>query len=145
MKNVILSVAFLLFGLPVFSQTPLAPQSEAQQLTEKLAAKYNLTEDQKADMLVVQQRNFRNLAEIEDLKNTNPMLYVRKLKALAYAYDGTMRRLLDREQRAIYFNEKTALRKQKAKASKDLKDSGASDLQIELKLTELERENLTKE
>ena len=135
MKNAILSFAFLLFAVLVFGQTETTP---AQQMAEKLTEKYNLTEQQQADMVTIQERKFRNFAEIEGLRKIDPTKYIEKMRALKIGIDGSIERLLNEEQMVVFRQEKAAFRKQKSIVYSELKANGASQMQIDYKISELE-------
>lgn len=135
MKNLILSLVCLLATVVVFGQSEISP---AQQLTDKLSEKYKLTKKQQADMLVVQERNLRNLSEIEDLKQTNPAKHIEKMRALKIGMDGSIEKILNEEQRPLFHQDKAAFRKQKSILYSELKSKGASQNQIEFKIAELE-------
>ena len=135
MKNAILSFAFLLFAVITFGQTETTP---AQQMTDKLTEKYTLTQQQQAEMLTIQERKFRNLAEIEGLRKTDPTKHIEKMRALKIGIDGSVERLLDKNQMVIFQQEKADFRKQKSVVYSELKSSGASQMQIEYKISELE-------
>ncbi len=143
MKNAILSFALMLFGAVAFSQST-NETSNAQALTDQLTAKYNLSEKQQAQMLVVQQRKFRNLEEIEGLKKTDIALHIQKIRALAMANDYEMEKLLNKEQLAIYRQAKAESRKQKAALYQELKASGATEPHINYRISLLEEEALSK-
>ena len=140
MKNVILSFALLFLGLTLTAQSE---QTSAQSLTDKLTEKYQLTEQQKTDMLVIQERLLSNLSEIEGLKKTDLPLYVQKMRALKIGTDSSIERLLTKEQMAIFRQDKSEFRKQKSTVYSDLKSSGASQMQIDYKISELEEKALT--
>ncbi len=143
MKNAILSFALLLFGAVAFSQST-DETTNAQSLTDQLTAKYNLSEKQQADMLVVQQRKFRNMEEIEGLKKTDILMHIQKIRALSMANDYEMEKLLNKEQQTIYRQSKVEFRKQKAALYQELKTNGVSDSQINYKISLLEEEALSK-
>lgn len=143
MKNAILSIAFLLLGLTTFAQSA-SDHATAQSLTDELVTKYNLNEKQQAEMLVVQQRKFRNLGEIEGLKKTDPVLHIEKIKALTLANDYEMEKILSKDQFATYRLNQVEYRKQKAKVFQEMKDKGATQTQIDYKISLIEEEALMK-
>ena len=135
MKNTILSFVFLLLASLAFGQSEKSP---AQQMTDRLTEKYGLTPDQQAKMLTIQERNFRQLAEIEDLKKSNPTLYIQKMRALKMGMDGSVKRILREDQLAIFRQEKIAFRKQKSTIYSEMKSKGATQQQIDMRLCQLE-------
>lgn len=140
MKNTILSFALLLFGLSLAAQSG---QPTAQSLTDKMAEKYQLTDQQKTEMLTIQERLLRNLSEIEGLKKTDPTQHIEKMRALKMGTDSSIERLLTKEQLTIFRQEKAEFRKQKSTLYSDLKAKGASQMQIDYKISELEEASLT--
>lgn len=141
MKNVILSLTFLLLaaGLSAQNKTDSNP---AQNATEKLVHFYKLDASQQAEMLKVQERKYRNLAEIESLKTSDPQLYIQKVRALQYANDKSFERFFTEEQMALHHQQQRALREKKAVAYKELKSSGASQQEIDAKILALDLEAL---
>jgi hypothetical protein len=135
MKNTILSFAFLLLAAVVFGQSN---QPSAQEMTDKLTAKYNLTTQQQAEMLTIQERKLRNFSEIEGLKKTDPTKHIEKMRALKSGTDASIERLLNEEQLVVFRQEKAEFRKQKSTVYSELKSSGASQMQIDYKISELE-------
>ena len=140
MKNTILSFALLLFGLSLAAQSG---QPTAQSLTDKMAEKYQLTDQQKTEMLTIQERLLRNLSEIEGLKKTDPTQHIEKMRALKMGTDSSIERLLTKDQLTIFRQEKAEFRKQKSTLYSDLKAKGASQMQIDYKISELEEASLT--
>jgi hypothetical protein len=92
---------------------------------------YNLDEAQAATAIEIQERRFRNLAEIESLKNTNRDMYRHKFKAIQSSTDASLRRMLNEEQMAIYNQRKQELRKKNADKTAQLKAKGLSVDEIE--------------
>lgn len=135
MKNTILSFAFLLLAAVVFGQSN---QPTAQEMTDKLTEKYNLTTQQQAEMLTIQERKLRNFTEIEGLKKTDPTKHIEKMRALKLGIDASIERLLNEEQLVVFRQEKAEFRKQKSTVYSELKSSGASQMQIDYKISELE-------
>ena len=136
-----LCFAFLIFagGLSAQDQTVKSP---AQEALEKLVQQYNLDKGQEAEMLKVQERKYRNLAEIEPLKAKDPQLYTQKVKALQYANDKSFERILTNEQLAVHRQQMIELREKKAVAYKELKSAGASQQEVENKMLLLDLESL---
>lgn len=140
MKNIILSLAFLFFAGVLLAQTQT--ESPAQKATEKLAQLYNLDASQQVEMLKIQERKYRNLAEIEPLKTTDAQLYSKKVRALQYATNKSFERVLRKDQMPLHNQEQTALREKKALTYKELKTAGASQQEIDNKMLALDLESL---
>lgn len=106
-------------------------KSAAQKDTESLVQQYNLDEAQAAEMLVVMERKYRNLAEFEPLKFEDTQAYLRKLRALIIATDASFRRILKGDQLTLYNQKQAALRKEKAERYQQLRKEGASQTEID--------------
>ena len=143
MKNTILSFSMMLLSMAAFCQVT-TERSQAIALSEELTIRYNLDEKQQAEMLTIQERKFKNLEEIESLKKTDPVLHIKKVKALTLANDYEMEKLLNKEQFAIYYQGKVEYRKQKAEVFQEMKEKGASQTQIDYKISLIEEEALLK-
>ena len=141
MKNVILCLAFLFFAGGLLAQTK-AGESPAQKATEKIVQLYNLDANQQSEMLKIQERKYRNLAEIEQLKTTDAQLYSKKVRALQYANNKSFDRILRKEQMSVHHEQQTAFREKKALAYKELKTAGASQQEIDNKMLALDLESL---
>ena len=135
MKNTILSIAFLLFAIVAFGQTERTP---AQEMTDQLVEKYKLDDTQQTEMLTIQERKYRNFSEIEKLRKTDPLKFIEKIRALKLGTDASVQRMLTEEQLVIFRKEKIEFRKQKSAVYSELKSKGASQLQIDHKISELE-------
>ena len=140
MKNAILSLAMLLLAAVAFGQTERTP---AHQMTDVLTEKYNLTEDQQAQMLTIQQRTFDNLEEIAHLKKSDLTLHIQKMRALKMGMEGSIELILNEEQKAILRQEKAEFRRQKSVLYSDLKAKGATQQQIDFQICQLEEAALT--
>lgn len=141
MKKVTFCLAFLFLGTLTFAQnkTELTP---ARKATEKFAVLYNLDPAQQAEMLKIQERKYRNLAEIESLKSSDAILYGKKIRALQYATFKSFERVLRKDQMQIHRQQQTALRDKKAKTYKELKSGGASDAEINNQMLAIDLESL---
>lgn len=99
---------------------------------------YQLDENQAAEMLKIQERKYRNLAEIQPIKDQDPILYLRKLRALVRANEASFERLFDEAQNLQFRKYRTALREEKAQRYQQLKAENTPQELIELQLLELE-------
>lgn len=99
---------------------------------------YNLDEKQAATAVEIQERRFRNLAEIASLENTDKNLYRHKYKAIQQSTDASLRRMLNEEQMAIYNQRAIEIRNKKAEKTAELKEQGLSMEEIEDALLEFE-------
>lgn len=117
-----------------------ADREAARKATEELTAVYSLDEGQVQKMLVIQERRFRNLAEIEPLKTTDETLYRQKLKSIRTLTEASMAHMLTPEQKAILDRERADRRRSEAERIEALKKSGASKEAIYEALLEMESE-----
>lgn len=139
MKKTILSLFLLFFGLGLFAQAVLNKDA-IRKATDETVALYNLDEKQAANMYVIQERRFRNLAEIEPLKEQDYQLYLQKRKAIRSGTEGSLNRMLDEGQRKIFNAQLLERRKRKSVFIKKLRLQGASKEEIQTALLEYEVE-----
>ncbi len=125
----------------IFAQTDVG-KSPAQKATDELVSIYSLDAKQEASMLKIQQREYRNLSEIEPIKESNPSLYIQKVRALQYAQEVSFRKLLNKDQMQIFTQKLVQLRERKAQVYKEMKSAGASQTDIDKKVLELDLEAL---
>ncbi len=107
-------------------------------MTGQLTEKYKLTEKQQAEMLTIQERKYRNFGEIENLRESDPTKFIEKIRALKIGTDGSIQRMLNEDQLVIFRQEKAEFRKLKSTIYSELKSSGASQMQIDYKISQLE-------
>lgn len=140
MKNLMFCLALLFAAVGVMAQS--STKTPAQEATDKLTQLYGLSPEQQVEMLKVQERKFRNLAEIAGLKTTDYKMYMRKIQSIQYGNNASLQRLLNPEQDLIWQQQQTQLRERKLVAQKEMKAAGASQQQIEQKMLELDIESL---
>lgn len=136
MKKFFFCTLSLLFAAGVFAQGTVDPN--VRKAADEMIKIYNLDQKQSAVALEIQERRFRNLAEIESLENTDKDLYRHKIRAIQQSTDASLRRMLDEEQMTIYNQRKMDIRNKKAARSAELKEQGLSMEEIEDTLLELE-------
>lgn len=141
MKNVILFIAlmFAYTGLKAQSQTAT---NSAVDATETLAQRYQLDASQKADLLKIQERKYRNLSEVEPLRDTDPGKYVHKISAMQQDNARAIELILRKDQIQIFRQDQLAFREKKAEMAKELKSNGVSQQEISYRLAELDLEAL---
>lgn len=140
MKNLMFCLALLFAAVGVMAQS--STKTPAQEATDKLTQLYGLSPEQQVEMLKVQERKFRNLAEIEGLKTTDYKMYMRKIQSIQYGNNASLQRLLNPTQDLLWQQQQTQLRERKLVAQKEMKAAGASQQQIEQKMLELDIESL---
>lgn len=139
MKNLILCLVLLFAAFGAMGQSAPNP---AQAATEKLTQLYGLTAKQQAEVLKIQERKFRNLADIETLKQTDPNGYARKVQSIALGNNASFERIFTAEQQQVLRQQQLQLRERKAVAFKEMKTAGKSQQEIDRKMLELELEAL---
>jgi hypothetical protein len=110
----------------------------AQKATQELVTEYQLTTAQSTDMQKIQERKYRNLAEITDLKKSDLVLYIRKMESLEYGTDMSIMRLFknNKAQLATFNKIRGERRLEKAKFQQEMKNEGLSAEEIETKYWE---------
>ena len=133
MKKFLTAIVALLF------MTTLQAQSfNAQNAADELAKVYSLDDTQRAEMLLIQQRKSRNLAEIQGLKTSDNETYIKKLKAIRYGTDASIKRLLNQEQMEVYYQKSKERRQREADLMNKMKEEGKSPEQIKAALAEID-------
>lgn len=141
MKNIILCFTFLFASAGLFAQTDVT-KTPAEEATEALTTVYQLNEQQQAEMLEIQQRKYRNLGEIAELKDSDPLTYLKKIRAMQHANIMHMQLLLNETQLVTFQQKQRELREEKARVSKEMKSAGKSQAEINAKMTELDENAL---
>ena len=136
MKKLLFCFFFLAVAIQINAQTAKGITDFALDQTEKLTQIYNLTPEQVKQMTVIQQRKIKNFADIQSLKETDPEKYAAKVKSIQYGTDGSLRKMLTRDQLKIYQDQQIAKRKIKADKIAALKEAGASQEEIKKAMAE---------
>ncbi|HAD13925.1 MAG TPA: hypothetical protein DCF33_15985 [Saprospirales bacterium] len=115
---------------------PAAPVTGANNLevrkaTDALAEKYSLTADQAKQMYTVQLRKAKNLAQIESLKTSDPVLYETKVENVQKSTLSGIRRILNSEEQVALFQKtQTEIRAARSKKQKELVAKKATQQEI---------------
>ena len=134
-------MSFSLMSMAIFAQTTEAvAKNPAQEATAKLKETYLLDVAQVAKMEAIQAQKQKNLDEIEKYKNTNSALYVRKRQAISTGTNGSVERILNKEQMKTFRMQQGAVRLARAKKTEEFRTSKASELQKQIILLELEEQ-----
>lgn len=136
MKQTLLLIFSLAMRLLLAAQTPASPVAatpdQAREATEMLRQKYRLDQAQTQKMYTIQQRKFRNLAEIEPLKTSNPALYASKTSSIQRGTQASIRRMLNTAaQWDLYNQTQTEQRLQRQAKADALEAQGADRASIE--------------
>lgn len=136
MKKLILSGLMMLFVMSIFAQknTDRSAESDTQALVEK----YNLTDAQEAKVLKIQNRKYNHAAQFADLENTNTEQFLAKKSANEEQTNFSIVRLLDKDQRILFKQNKRDLRARRGALSHKMLKEGATPIEIKKALLELE-------
>ncbi len=130
MRKILLCFFFAAVALTVSAQTNNS--NEVTQAVEELTALYGLDAKQVEQMQVIQQRRFKNLAEIAPLENSDRKKYLLKLKANRQGTEASMRRMLTQDQLIILGSQLKERRIKESEIIKEFKAKGLSNEEIEL-------------
>ena len=134
-------MSFSLMSMAIFAQnTEAVAKNPAKEATAKLKETYLLDAVQVAKMEAIQVQKQKNLDEIEKYKNTNSALYVRKRQAISTGTNGSVERILNKEQMKTFRMQQSAIRLARAKKTEEFRTSKASELQKQIILLELEEQ-----
>jgi hypothetical protein len=128
----------LLLTIAVLSSFTFFAQNAAETTTAKLKETYRLTDAQVKKMEQIQQNRLKNLSEVEKYKTTNPTMYLRKRQSISTGTNGSIERLLNKEQMVTYRQKQAEIRIARAKKETELKSSKTGDLEKQMILLELE-------
>ena len=128
MKSKILSLCFTIFlghilaaqsGVPGNSTAPT--DAEVRKTTAALVLKYSLNADQAKQVYQIQQRNNRNMAQIEALRSSDIALYQAKWNNVQKGTMESLRRVLNnKSQVEIYQKTQSEIRKLRTAKRKEL-------------------------
>ncbi len=139
MKTILVCV-FAILGIFSLAAQSSIDTEEVRKATDELTAKYGLSREQVQQVLVIQERRLRNLAEIEPLKNTDEALYRQKLKNIRMGAEASLERILTPQQRPILERERVERRKQNAAKLRQMELDGVPKEDILKAMEEMESE-----
>ena len=137
MKKIVLSLSFCLAVLALSAQAGV-DQDAVQQATSEMVALYQLDAKQTVKMQTIQERRFRNLAEIEFMQDSDPQQYLIKKKNIRKGMEHSIRMMLTNEQMPIFNQQLVERRKQESEKIKQMKLNGASKEEIQNALLEID-------
>ncbi|MCO6475850.1 MAG: hypothetical protein J5I94_04475 [Phaeodactylibacter sp.] len=135
MKKLTLCFLFLTLALGLSAQQD---NDAARKAAEEAAALYQLDEKQAEEMYEIQERRFRNLASIEELRQSDYRLFLQKKNSVREGMLASTRRLLTEAQMEIFKQQLIERRKQESALAEKLKREGATREEIQLAIWELE-------
>lgn len=124
-------ILFLTLSATMMAQTRSA---SVEQAVQELNQRYQLNDQQIAEMYTIQERKERNLAEIAPLEATDYRIYLEKKRIIRTHTEGSIRRFLNEEQRQIQREEQMAYRRATSAMIKQLQAEGKDKEEIELLL-----------
>jgi hypothetical protein len=135
MRKVLLCFIISAVALTVSAQSDNL-SNEVTQAVAEMTSLYSLDAKQVQQMTVIQQRYFRNMAEIAPLQNTDKTKYLQKLSANRKGTDASINRMLTPTQRVIFSEQQAQRRITEAQIIKELKAQGLSNEEIRLQVIE---------
>jgi hypothetical protein len=135
MRKVLLCFIISAVALTVSAQSDNV-SNEVTQAVAEMSNLYTLDAKQVEQMTVIQQRYFRNMADIAPLQNTDKTKYLQKLSANRKGTDASINRILTPTQRVIFSEQQAQRRITEAQIIKELKAQGLSNEEIKLQVIE---------
>ena len=103
---------------------------------QELTQRYQLNDQQIAEMYTILERKERNLAEIAELETTDHRVYLEKKRIIRTHTEGSIRRFLNEDQRQIQREEQLVYRRTTSNIIKEMQAAGKTKAEIELILLE---------
>lgn len=128
MKN-LLFLFLLLFASWASAQTS---DRAVEAATAELTAYYQLDDEQRAQVYVIEATRLNNLAAIEKLETGNSRVYWQKRKAIVLGQEESLDRILRPEQRELLQQKRLARRIAESDLVRELKAKGYSQERIRL-------------
>lgn len=117
----------------------LAAQNRSATVEQAVLEKtelYQLTDEQVKELYVIEERHERNLNEIETLRESEYLLFLQKRKVVVDHTNGSLRQILNEEQRQTFYQQEVAKRRTRSEDIRELRAAGKSKQEIELILLE---------
>jgi len=137
MKKIFLCL-LCLFPVIFLQAQKINNDAQAADRTAKLMQTLTLDTDQVAAVLKIQERKSAQVAELKELKKSDPSKYYKKLQSIYEGNEIAVQRLLTKEQLKAYHGQRHTLRVQKSQLLKKMKASNASQLDIDEAVRRLE-------
>jgi len=139
MKKLGLTTLLLLFLASMsFAQSSTNQSRQLEEATQALMQQYNLDAEQQAEIRRLQEYKFENLQELETIKTSQPELYLKKRNVIFKQTRMALRSALNPQQRTIFDAEQADLKRQKEALLREKRAAGASKVEIQGLLLELE-------
>lgn len=134
MKKVLFTLTFCAFATMIFAQSAPTKAEKAASITAAL----DLNDDQQDLLNRVLQNRSKAVAEAAPLKESDPQMYLNKLNLAAEMYYMQIRNFLTEDQKEKYPGWVKENAKRKAALEKQLREDGVSELDIKIKIAELD-------
>lgn len=130
MKKLLLSGLFCLILTLAVQAQRYSP--EVRTIANTLVEQYHLEGEQVEKAYVIAERQLRNLAEIETLRNSDYELYLRKRRSIRLGTQSSIERMLTNDrQREALAAVRLAQRQKESDTIKKLRAEGASKVEIQ--------------
>jgi hypothetical protein len=134
MKKVLFTLTFCAFATMIFAQSAPTQAEKVASITEAL----DLTADQQDFLNRAIQNRANAISEAASLKESDPQMYLNKLNLATEMYYMQIRNFLTEDQKEAYPSWVKENGKRKAALEKQLREEGVSDLDIKIKIAELD-------
>lgn len=129
MKKIVFTLCCSLFFLVSYGQ-------DVEKDTRLLTETYQLSPLQAQKAQEIQALKYKNLSEIQVLKESNPDIYYTKLRNVHEGANASLQMMLNEAQMKIYNQKQTDLRLLRARRMAELKESGMNFKDIERTMLE---------
>ena len=135
MKKLIFCFLFLSLAWGVFAQQE---EDAARKATDEAITLYQLNEQQAEEMYQIQKRRFRNLASIEELRQSDYPFFLQKKNSIREGLMASTKRLLTEAQMEIFNQQLAGRRKKEAAVVEEMKQEGATKEEIQIAIWKIE-------
>ncbi len=132
MKKILLCFFLSAVGISLSAQS----NNEVTEAVASMTSLYNLDAQQVEKMHVIQERRFKNLAEIAHMENSDRNKYLQKLSAIRQGTDASVRMMLNKVQMETFKQKQADRRIAESEIIKELKAKGLTSDEIRLSVIE---------
>lgn len=137
MMRIILLFALVFSAGAAFAQDK-SPETQAAARLEEIKPLLQLDDRQSAEVNRVLLRKYRDMVEVAPLKESDPDLYIRKMRSIQTGADFSIRRQLREEQKDLFHNYTFQIRQRQADLIRTLQLQGVSPREMEFAILEME-------
>ncbi|MCB0663810.1 MAG: hypothetical protein KDC24_13770 [Saprospiraceae bacterium] len=134
MKKVLFTLTFCAFATLIFAQSAPTKAEKAASITEA----FDLNASQQGLVNKALENRSNAFAEAASFKETDPQTYLNKINIATEMYYMQIRNILSEEQKEAYPGWVKENGKKKAALEKQLREEGVSDLDIKIRIAELD-------